>query len=204
MDRKEVMVALGKQHDSTQVLRRYEMGRRPSRENLLSTFIRGLHETKPRTINRGLKLAGYELLSADELIRFGLSHTGRRAEPERQKVRWGPVDARPAGITIVSPQEGFIPWKDLRTEIKQKLLNQLGMHVPPECDVALNEFHGRKDWIVSILDASSKRIGDVWFGPDPEKGWEFDGLVRVGNTEVWQVFERFSDGSYRRIRAKSS
>jgi len=62
--------------------------------------------------------------------------------------------------------------------------------------------------IVKILDPGGKEIGHVWFGGDPtDEKWNYDGLVRLGltisDTEhvVWQVFQRYSDGSYRRIRS---
>jgi transcriptional regulator with XRE-family HTH domain len=203
ISRKEVMVALGKNIDSTQVLRRYEIGtRKASREDLIAIVVRGLKETDPRTINLILKEAGYQSLGSDEIGRFGLPSKVGQTEPEAQKVRWGPVDGRPAGILIVSPFEAFIPWTELKREGELKLINQLGRLVPPGCNVALKEFKGRKDWLVRILSPETKPIGDVWFGPDPEKVWTFDGMVRVGSADVWQVFQRFSDGSYRRIKAK--
>lgn len=39
------------------------------------------------------------------------------------------------------------------------------------------------------------------------KGWKPDGLVRLGfthddlNWDVWQVFQRYSDGSYRIVKS---
>src|SRR5207249_265310 len=50
-------------------------------------------------------------------------------------------------------------------------------------------------------------FGHVWIGGDPDNGMTWDGLIRAGEGEVqdgtakvWQLFERWSDGSYRRVK----
>jgi hypothetical protein len=102
----------------------------------------------------------------------------------------------------------FIAWPVLKVELQDRLLNQLGRSLPMGCTVALNDFHGRSNWLVQILGPNENVLADVWLGPDPEAGWHFDGRVRVGralddhHAEVWHIFERFSDGSYRRIDAR--
>ena len=125
-----------------------------------------------------------------------------------QLTRWGPVDGKPAGICIDSCSTGIlIPWNELKGEIEEKLLNQAGRVIPHRCTVTLDDFHGKRDWLVRIIDPEGKAIGYVWFGPDPDKKWEWDGLVRLGDAPndytavVWQVYQRYSDSSYRRIAA---
>ncbi len=122
-----------------------------------------------------------------------------------QRVRWGPNDGLPAGISIARKGGPFVPWARLRVEVKINLLSQLGLHVPPNCRVLLRNMFGRKNWTVRIVDSDDREVGHVWFGSDPDHEWRYDGLVRVGKplddyaAEVWQVFQRFSDGSYRRL-----
>ncbi|MES2215858.1 MAG: hypothetical protein V4481_01000 [Patescibacteria group bacterium] len=122
-----------------------------------------------------------------------------------QTVRWGPSDALPAGIWINSKDGDFIRWSELQPELEQKLLNQVGQRIPVESRLIVKDFNGRKDWIMRILNSAGEEIGSVWLGNNPENGWKFDGLIRVGEStspkkwEVWQTFQRFSDGSYRRV-----
>jgi hypothetical protein len=120
-----------------------------------------------------------------------------------QRVRWGVNDDRPAGITTDTGD--FIEWKALKPEIEKRLLNQVRV-IPVGSTVETGELNGRKDWIVKILNPQGEEIGHVWFGGDPDNKWAWDGLVRLGYPEkqsdkatIWQVFERFSDGSYRRL-----
>jgi len=134
----------------------------------------------------------------------------RQASPSAypQQVRWVPVDGRDAGISLDSLEGQFIPWDQLRLEVQTRLLNQLGRSLPAGCSVVLQDFHGRPNWLVRVVDPKGGVVADVWFGPDPDSRWRFDGRVRVGlalddhHAEVWQVFERFSDGSYRRLEAR--
>jgi hypothetical protein len=197
------MVASGKNEDSTKVLRRYEEGeRRPDRETLLAILLQGLGERETKTINRFLKEAGYEVLRQEELVLHSLPGQKGPETPQAQRVRWAPVDGRSAGIVIDGRIQTFLPWRALKMEVEQKLLNQLGRLVPTGCTAVLREFRGRKDWTVRILSPEGAYVGSIWFGPDPEKEWSFDGMVRAGHDDVWQVFQRFSDGSYRRLKAK--
>jgi hypothetical protein len=119
-----------------------------------------------------------------------------------QLTRWGPADGRPPGIYAEGPDGQFIPWSALRDEIYQKLLTQLRRDVPVDCTIALGEYKGQRNWIIRILDSKAREIGNIWFGPDPHRGWEYDGFVRVGSprrpVNVWQTFQRYSDGTYRR------
>jgi hypothetical protein len=126
-----------------------------------------------------------------------------------QQVRWGPVDGLEPGITLDGMTGQFIAWEQLRVEIQARLLNQLGRSLPVGCSVALGDFHGRQNWLVRVVDPNGSVLADVWLGPDPDSGWRFDGRVRIGlalddhHAEVWQIFERFSDGSYRRLEARA-
>jgi transcriptional regulator with XRE-family HTH domain len=207
LSRKDVVVALGRDPDDTRSLQRYENGERlPPRETLIAILAAEGKETDTEEINDLVKLA-YDPPSADELRRHELLPMPI-AVP--QKTRWGPPDRKEAGISIIDDPDGlFIYWIDLKIEIEQKLLCQLGRHIPDGCKVKVDAFHGRQNWLVRVVTPdTNKNIGYVWFGGDPEKNWAFDGLVRVGDApndyeaEVWQVFQRYSDGSYRRIEAK--
>ena len=119
---------------------------------------------------------------------------------EPQEVRWGPVDGQEAGICINGCDE-FIPWIELREEIQQRLLPQVS-EVPYGSTVALKGLAGKQDWVVQIIGPSGNEVGHVWLGPDPSNDWAFDGLVRVGKPSVpavvWDTFQRYSDGSYRK------
>lgn len=123
--------------------------------------------------------------------------------PEAQQVAWGPSLTpvpREAGICINNCAE-FIPWEELKGELEQQLLPQVS-RVPPGSTVALKEYRGKRDWIVQIVDPNWNEVGHVWLGRDPYNNWADDGLVRVGSPGppeiVWNIFQRYSDGSYRR------
>jgi hypothetical protein len=131
-------------------------------------------------------------------------------EPQRdaQQVRWGRPDDRPAGIIVLSAEGAeveFIPWAALKRELETRLLPQLFAD-PHGFTLKTADYHGKSDWLVQVVSPSGEPYCDVWFGPDPESGYAFDGLVRVGDPEaeetpVWQVYQRFSDGTYRRLAA---
>jgi transcriptional regulator with XRE-family HTH domain len=127
---------------------------------------------------------------------------------EPQRVRWAPVDGGPPGISIVGDPGHFVSWPRLKKEIEERLLPQI-RNIPVGSTVSLQSFRGRTNWVVRITDPNANEVGDVWFGPDPKNKWSYDGLVRVGGTDsrgrlvVWQVFQRYSDGIYRRIAVES-
>ena len=124
--------------------------------------------------------------------------------PSPQLVRWGPKDFLPAGITINRSDGKFIPWNELQEEIKKKLLVQVRI-IPIGSNTILGDLYGRTDWIVKIVSKENVELGHIWFGVDPDENWKEDGLVRLGKpgkrTEIWQVFQRYSDNSYRRIKS---
>ena|SRR5207247_4332904 len=129
------------------------------------------------------------------------------ASPEPQKTLWGPNNGMPPGICITGSATGeFVPFTELKPEMETKLFNQLGEHIPPKCTAGLGDWKGRSNWLTPIIDPDGKKVGEVWLGTDADNNWAYDGLVRVGvalsddYAIVWQVFQRYSDGSYRRIR----
>lgn len=120
-----------------------------------------------------------------------------------QFTRWGPVDELPAGISIEARDGEFVSWRRLEREIKGRILPQVDALNNKWSEVKLAEHHGKKDWVIQVLDHKGNEIANVWFGPNPLKNWTYDGLVRVGPPDaparVWQVYQRHSDGSYRRL-----
>jgi len=116
-------------------------------------------------------------------------------------VRWGPLDGRKAGICIDGCKK-FIPWPEFREEINQRLLPQVGK-VRANSKAVLQDYAGRRDWIVRVISATDKEIVHIWFGGDPENNWSHDGLIRIGTPnplEVFGTYQRYSDGSYRKLR----
>ncbi|MGH8626550.1 MAG: toll/interleukin-1 receptor domain-containing protein [Gammaproteobacteria bacterium] len=179
-----------------------------------------LHECEvpPRSIGAGEDLTHLQWVDLfrnwnagiDSLLRTFTATRHGVSLGEPQRTRWGPNDALPAGILINEGREPFVPWDHLHLEISDRLFNQLGQRIPTGCKAVLRDFYGRKDWTVVIMSEDGQELGYVWFGSNPSNGWVYDGLVRVGSaieggaTEVWQTFERFSDGSYRRVRSGRS
>jgi len=124
-------------------------------------------------------------------------------QPYPGHVRWAPVDTGQPGINFLvndSLPESFIPWFELEDEIRTKLLTQV-IQVPEDYNLELNTFKGKPNWRIRI-EKLGTIIGHIWFGPNPENGWKFDGFVRIGKpegTEVWQTFQRYSNGTYIRL-----
>jgi hypothetical protein len=127
--------------------------------------------------------------------------------PILQKVRWEPTNSLPAGVIIyneVEQHQSFIAWDALRVELESKLLPQLFAAVSTY-RFAVMDYHDKKDWTVKTLDANGNGYCWLWLGVNPDSEWKWDGLVRVGGNSppyVWQTYERYSDGSYRRIQSK--
>ena len=126
-----------------------------------------------------------------------------------QTVRWGPSDARAAGIRVWNDQgdeQDFIPWSELKDQLERFLMPQL-FAAPTGYAFVTSDHNGKSDWLVQIVDSTGQWYCDVWFGNDPDAGWGFDGLVRVGEPHeaphVWQVYQRYSDGTYRRLASLS-
>jgi hypothetical protein len=122
-----------------------------------------------------------------------------------QEVRWAPKDGKPAGI-IVQDKNGskIIFWPELRGELQRKLLPQVCLN-PDKFQCAVQDHHGKKEWIVKILDEQGNGYAYLWFGINPDDGWKEDGLIRVGGNRephVWQVYQRYSNGSYHRLPSR--
>ncbi len=120
-----------------------------------------------------------------------------------QRTRWGPVDELPSGISIEARDGEFISWQRLEREIKGRILPQVDALNDKWSEIKLVDHHGKKDWVIEVLDHSGKVLANIWFGPNPLDNWAYDGRVRVGPPDapprVWQVYQRYSDGSYRRL-----
>lgn len=122
-----------------------------------------------------------------------------------QKVNWGPSDGYEAGIRVFGTDDvesSFVPWADLKRELQLQLLPQLFAN-PKGYVFETKDYHGKKGWLVQICNTKGAPYCDVWFGKDPDQGWRFDGMIRVGEASerphVWQAYQRYSDGSYRRL-----
>jgi transcriptional regulator with XRE-family HTH domain len=203
-------------------LRRHERGEnRPPRSALILMVVKAYKQTDPAIVNRILSVADYDALIPEEMSRYGLSQDLLRVtnspwlpEPQRspvpQETLWGPNFDMPPGIYIANSATGeSVPFNKLKQEIEKKLFNQLGEHIPPKCTAGLGDWNGRPNWLTTIIDPDGTKVGEVWFGTDADNNWAYDGLVRVGvalsddEAIVWQVFQRYSDGSYRRIRKQA-
>jgi hypothetical protein len=122
-----------------------------------------------------------------------------------QRVKWKPDLNGESGIEIISYPGGFVRWEHLKREIESSLLPSV-RNLPLHCTVSRGMFRGRGNWIVRVLDDVGSELANIWFGGDPEKDWRFDGLVRIGPGQkstghvVWQTWQRYSNGTYRRIK----
>jgi hypothetical protein len=127
-----------------------------------------------------------------------------------QKVSWGPVNRLPAGIQIwsikadTSIEEDFSSWEKLDSEITRILLPWILDYTAGHRFVT-RDYYGKSDWLVWLVDQAGNWVCDMWFGGDPDKNWDFDGLIRFGdaNSEPrgWITFQRYSDGTYRKLQS---
>lgn len=185
-------------------------------------------------INNALR-GGFRALSEplpDLMTRQKPRFTRRATKPPRfssagslksQPIPWGPPipqfvnfksgdDRHTPGMAVESAYGvGFVPWEALKGELENGVLIYLGRILgDTPLTVAMGEFNGRKNWVIHIQGPTGEHLGYVWLGGDPDNGWRWDGLVRVGETlddrhhVVWQIFQRYSNGTYRRIRAFDS
>ena len=138
---------------------------------------------------------------------LGIRTVGHVPAPRAQLVRWGPSDGLPAGIKLTEkgrPREIFIAWSELKDELCSRLLPQL-LASPEGFTFITAEHYGKQDWLVYLVNAKNQNVCFVWLGVNPAEGWKWDGLIRVGHlerAEVWQVYHRYSDGSYRRLKSQ--
>lgn len=122
-----------------------------------------------------------------------------------QKVIWGPRDGRDAGVRVIQEdgvEASFIPWSDLDRELRDRLMPQLFVD-PSGFNFVTRDYHGKSNWLVQLINERGEWYCDVWFGVNPDNGWAVDGMVHFGETDdephVWQSYQRYSDGTYRRL-----
>lgn len=194
---------------SVKMVQEWETGeKRPSRSTLLSILADILHIQEISRINELLELWDYAPITNEEAAKHNLDiHT---ATTVPQKVRWksGRGGGTPGIETYSDHGEGFIPWDELKYQFENKLIHYLGQHLPQgnyTVDTAPGQ--GTNHWHIFIFDQNKTPVGNLWIGAGPETGMVWDGLIRAGNGKVsdgsaktWQVFERWSDGSYRRVK----
>jgi hypothetical protein len=97
--------------------------------------------------------------------------------------------------------EDFLPWPKLKIELDRKLLPQLFAD-PSGFGFQVFDHHGKPDWVVKLVRSDGTGFCYLWLGGDPGRGWQWDGLIRLGAAEpaqVWQIYQRYSDGTYRRL-----
>ena len=129
------------------------------------------------------------------------------SKPIKQNIYWGPNQDLKAGVFVDKIDGIFIPWKTIKTEIEQRVIPQCPRKIAPNAKIAFGSFYGKKDWTVNVETSNGEYIYSIWLKSNPMKGWKPDGLVRLGfthddlNWDVWQVFQRYSDGSYRIVKS---
>ncbi|HVZ17658.1 MAG TPA: hypothetical protein VG897_11105 [Terriglobales bacterium] len=115
----------------------------------------------------------------------------------------------PAGIRVWAAdgiEQPFVPWADLKSSLETYLLPMLFAD-PYGYSFETHDHHAKKDWLVQVLNGAGEVHGELWFGNDPDAGFGFDGLIRVGDSNVpmggrtWQTYQRYSDGSFRRRKS---
>jgi hypothetical protein len=118
------------------------------------------------------------------------------------------LDHRPPGLRVWNVERGnrewFIEWPRLETELRTKLLPQL-LKDPSGFRVIVKSYHGKAHWLARLVDRHGVEHCALWFGVDPETNWNFDGLIRAGSWSplaTWQTYQRYSDGSYRRLPSR--
>ena len=127
--------------------------------------------------------------------------------PEPQKTIWGPLHGLATGVYLDSLLGVFISWTELKPEIEERLLSQLGCH---QCTVALGGDYSSAIFPalpiqMHIINPAGNPIGDVSFDSHPD--WDvrcdllvhvcFDTRVRYDSPVFWHECQRYSDGTYR-------
>ncbi|KRQ15373.1 hypothetical protein AOQ71_10255 [Bradyrhizobium manausense] len=126
-----------------------------------------------------------------------------------QNVIWGPREGRDPGIRVLQDEveAKFIPWIDLERELRDRLMPQLFVD-PSGFTFVTRDYHGKSNWLVQLMDEDGEWYCDVWFGVNPDNGWAVDGMVHFGEADeephVWQSYQRYSDGTYRRLPSWAS
>gem|GEM_PF-2901661 len=161
--------------------------------------------TRPYRLIQTMRDRGYRLAQRAQEIPDNYSRAiSDVTEPAVPQVTlWAPVFGGPPGIFINRVGGKLILWKELQQEILEGLFPQAVRCIAKGSTVALLPLRDQPNFRIGIVSPSEKIVGRVWFGADPKRGWRFDGKVRIGTTrglyfaEVWQIYTRYSDGSYR-------
>lgn len=115
-------------------------------------------------------------------------------------VGWKPDYPGGPGICIDGCAD-FVPWEIVKAEIEVKVLPQV-KEVSAGSHLGLQDFQGKKNWVVTVTGPNGAIVGNVFFGTNPQKNYDYDGLIwmaiKKGSSYVYSAFQRFSDGSYRR------
>ncbi len=150
------------------------------------------------------KMSNHIYTSLTKFIDYVLSYS---EEPSPQSVLWGPDYGKQPGIFINSISGKFIPWDKLKQELESQVLQGCPRVIPIDGRVEVLSFHKKKNHLVRIFDNSANVVGDIWLGGDPENGFLRDGYIRIGKAIsetkwiVYQIYQRFSDNSYRLIKS---
>lgn len=129
------------------------------------------------------------------------------SEPIKQKIFWSVNQGFKPGIFVNSLNGQFIEWDTVKKELETNVITQCPRIIPVGARAELGNFYKKNAWVIEIYDREDNEIGSVWIGGNPLKGWYSDGLVRVGKTvsdtswEVFQILQRYSDGSYRLVKS---
>jgi DNA-binding winged helix-turn-helix (wHTH) protein len=165
----------------------------------ISTIRSKLGQTRSRPYIRRERKEGYRFVAEETPTAWSKSVAGRIDKLARpQLVHWGVNHGKPAGLLINDTNGEFVPWPKVKVEVEKSLLRL----------IEKRPFRGEPDFIVHILGPLGDDVGSVWFGNNPDRGWLWDGFVRIGKTLtddkhiVWQTFQRYSDGSYRMLSAQ--
>ena len=134
-----------------------------------------------------------------------MEHRAEQVAGEPQRVRWV---ARLRGLEIeYDRRKSVVLWDVLKTEIETELLPQVRV-IPLGSTVELGDLGEHRDWVMRVVSPDGRELANVWLGTNGDNGWMWDGLVRIGDPnkpegeKVWQTFQRYSDGTYRRISAR--
>ena len=167
------------------------------------------------TVTAALITGIVTLIAADKFPFISTPSPNPTSLPAQQEVLWiRNNEERGAGMCIdtwsgttddpVCPNEDdFIPWDVLKDELKQEVLPLVPNNVPPgsilEIRTGLNIESNK---IIDVINPKGEPIANVWIGKDPLRGYQYDGLIRIGTPDppvvVWATFIRYSDNSYRK------
>jgi hypothetical protein len=158
-----------------------------------------------QVIRRAIYIASF-VIATTALVAF-TAYLGALL-PLPEKVEWGPNNGLEPGISIEPPRlipwwPKFVPWSKLKPELTEKVVQRLA-RVPQRSDLRLKAgVTGKENLLIEIM-ADGCINCRVWIGGDPRRDHAFDGLIRIGRvcgsvSEIWSTFQRYTDGSYRKI-----